>query len=167
DLATSFAENQRYPRGSRLMSTMQRGRASWRWPSDKRSTPPRSLVISASTSRNLRPQGPHYRPARTTTCRSVFSPFIERACGGRPPAYSIRCRRVSSLTGHLDRGIDGVFEIVRVIGRRLVSIAEVHAIIAGAHLAQSEPEMARNRFGFLERHGASTPLSIHVYWPAS
>src|SRR5262249_15367138 len=58
-----------------------------------------------------------------------------------------------SLTGHLNRSIDGVFEIVRVIGRRLVSIAEVHAVVAGAHLAQSEPEMARNRFSFLERHG--------------
>jgi hypothetical protein len=58
-----------------------------------------------------------------------------------------------SLTGHLNRSIDGVFEIVRVIGRRLVSIAEVHAVVARAHLAQSEPEMARNRFSFLERHG--------------
>ena len=43
------------------------------------------------------------------------------------------------LTGHLDRGIDGVFEIVRVIGLGLVSIGEVHAIVAGAYLAQSEP----------------------------
>jgi len=69
--------------------------------------------------------------------------------------------------GHLNRRLDGVFEIVRVVGRGLVSIAEVHAIFAGAHHAQSEPEMARDRFGLLERHGASTPLSIHVYWPAS
>jgi hypothetical protein len=37
--------------------------------------------------------------------------------------------------------------------RGLVPIAEVHAIIARAHLAQSEPETARDRFGFLERHG--------------
>jgi len=66
-----------------------------------------------------------------------------------------------ALTGHLNRGIDGVFEIVCVTGRRLVSIAEVHAIIARAHPAQSEPEMARDRFGFLERHGASTPVDIH------
>ena len=58
-----------------------------------------------------------------------------------------------SLTDHLNRGIDGIFEIVRVVSRGLVPIAEVHAIFAGAHLAQSEPEMARNRFGFLERHG--------------
>src|SRR5262249_25408476 len=47
----------------------------------------------------------------------------------------------------------GVFEIVRVVGRGLVSIAKVHAIVAGAHHAQSEPEMARDRFGLLERHG--------------
>src|SRR6516164_5437965 len=45
--------------------------------------------------------------------------------------------------------------MVRVVGRGFVSIAEVHAIVARAHLAQSDPEMARDRFGFLERHGAS------------
>src|SRR6516225_4693331 len=59
-----------------------------------------------------------------------------------------------SFTGHLDRGTDGVFEIVRVVGRGLISIAEVHAIVARAHLAQGEPEMSRDRFGFLERHGS-------------
>jgi hypothetical protein len=48
--------------------------------------------------------------------------------------------------------MNGVFEIVRVVRRGLISIAEVHAIVAGAHLAQSEPEMARDRFGFLEPH---------------
>ena len=37
------------------------------------------------------------------------------------------CSSQRSLTGHLDRSIDGVFEIVRVVGRGLVSIAEVHA----------------------------------------
>src|SRR6516164_2899338 len=57
-----------------------------------------------------------------------------------------------SPTGHLNCGIDGVFEIARVVGRGLVSIAEVHAIVAGAKLAQGKPEMARNRFSFLERH---------------
>ena len=68
--------------------------------------------------------------------------------------WAARSRRSQlSLTGHLNRSIDGVFEIVRVVSRGLVPIAEVHAIFAGAHLAQSEPEMARNRFGFLERHG--------------
>jgi hypothetical protein len=54
--------------------------------------------------------------------------------------------------GHLNRSIDGVFEIVGVMGRRLISIAEVHPIVARSHLTQSEPEMARDRFGFLERH---------------
>jgi hypothetical protein len=42
--------------------------------------------------------------------------------------------------------------MVRVVGRGFVSIAEVHAIGARAHLAQSDPEMARDRFGFLERN---------------
>src|SRR5262249_51383438 len=64
----------------------------------------------------------------------------------------VGCGPQCSLTGHLNRGVDGVFEIVRVVGRSLVPIAEVHAIVAGAKLAQSEPEMARDRFGFLERH---------------
>jgi len=49
-------------------------------------------------------------------------------------------------------GINGVFELVCVVGRGLVSIAEVHAIVAGAKLAQGKPEVARHRFGFLERH---------------
>src|SRR5215510_15913581 len=66
-------------------------------------------------------------------------------------------------TRHLSRGIDCVFEIVRVIGRGLVSIAEVHAILARAHLAQSEPETARDRFGFLKCHGASTPLDARSF----
>ena len=49
-------------------------------------------------------------------------------------------------TGHLNRGFDRVFEIVRVVSRRFIFIAEVH-------LAQSEPEMARDRLGFPEHHG--------------
>jgi hypothetical protein len=69
----------------------------------------------------------------------------------------VRYDSQSSLTGHLNRGIDGVLETVRVVGRILVSIAEVHPIVARAHLAQGEPEMARDRFGLLERHGASRP----------
>jgi hypothetical protein len=52
--------------------------------------------------------------------------------------------------GHLNRGVDGVLEIVRVVGRGLVSVAEVHAIVARAHRAQGEPKLARDRFGFLE-----------------
>ena len=55
--------------------------------------------------------------------------------------------------GHLNRSIDGVFEIVRVVGRGFASIAEVHAIFARAQQAQREAEVARNRFSFLERHG--------------
>src|SRR5262249_1011854 len=78
-------------------------------------------------------------------------------CQGKHPLLTPGAAQ-RSPTGHLSRGIDGVFEIVRVIGRGLVSIAEVHAILARAHLALSEPEMARDRFGFLECHGASTPL---------
>src|SRR5262249_60485720 len=64
-----------------------------------------------------------------------------------------RCSSQSSLAGHLNRGADGVFETVRVVGRGLVSVAEVHAIVARAHRAQGEPEMSRDRFSFLERHG--------------
>ena len=61
--------------------------------------------------------------------------------------------RSLSPTGHPNRGIDRVFETVSVVGRGLVSIAEVHAIVARAHLAKSEPEMTSDRFGFSERHG--------------
>jgi hypothetical protein len=60
----------------------------------------------------------------------------------------------TALTGLLNHSIDGIFEIIRVVRRHLVSIAEVHAIVARAHLAQGEPEMSRDRFGFLERHSA-------------
>src|SRR5262249_21505928 len=72
---------------------------------------------------------------------------------GKAASLSPSFSPCQARTRHLSRGIDGVFEIVRVIGRGLVSIAEVHAILARAHLAQSEPEMARDRFGLLERHG--------------
>src|SRR5262245_33663940 len=78
---------------------------------------------------------------------------------GTPPAVMFlisRCTR--SFTGHLNRGVDGVFEIVRIVGRGLVSIAEVHAIVAGAQVAQGEPEMARGRFGFLECHEYSKEM---------
>ena len=54
----------------------------------------------------------------------------------------VAARRSSSQrspTSHLTRRIDGIFEIVRVVGRNLASIAVVHAIIARAQLAQSEP----------------------------
>src|SRR5262249_12630710 len=73
--------------------------------------------------------------------------------------HRVWCSLHPSLTGHLNRGVDGVFKTVRVVRRHLVSIAEVHAIVARAHLAQGEPKMSRDRFGFLERHGfAGAPL---------
>jgi hypothetical protein len=65
------------------------------------------------------------------------------------PNCTVQCSH-RSFTGHLNRGIDGIF--VRAVSRALVSIAEVHAIVARAHLAQGEPEMARKRFGLLERY---------------
>jgi hypothetical protein len=68
-----------------------------------------------------------------------------------------------SLTDHLDRGIDGVFKTVRVVGRSLVFIGEVHAIVARAHSAQGETEMARDRFGFLERHGVVKSYSSSTH----
>jgi len=57
-----------------------------------------------------------------------------------------------SLTGLLNHSIDGIFEIIRVVGRHLISIAEVHAIVARAHLAQGQPEMSRNREPFSLSH---------------
>ena len=59
------------------------------------------------------------------------------------------------LTGHLHCGTHCIFKIAGVISRGLVSTWQVHAIVTRAYLAQSEPEMACDRFGFLERHGAS------------
>jgi len=40
-----------------------------------------------------------------------------------------------SLRLDSDRSFDSVFEIDRIAGRALVPIAEVHAIVARAHLA--------------------------------
>src|SRR5262249_22770031 len=82
---------------------------------------------------------------------SAFEHRVKLGCRVSP-ASSQR-----SLTGDLNRGIDGVFEALRVVGRGLVSVTAAHAKVAGAHLAQGEPEMSRDRFGFLERHGASLP----------
>jgi hypothetical protein len=76
------------------------------------------------------------RPAGTRSVATVSSTALHDIAG----------------TGHLNRGFDGILEIVRVVSSRFVSIAE-DAIRARAHLAQSEPEMARDRFGFLEHHG--------------
>src|SRR5215471_1249306 len=75
--------------------------------------------------------------------------------------------RDNGALSHLNRGIDGVFELVRVVGRGLVCIAEVHAIVAGAQLAEGKPEMARNRFGFLERHEYFKEMSRRYLWRGS
>jgi hypothetical protein len=79
------------------------------------------------------------------------------SCVARVAPDSGRCSSQRSLTRHFNRGFDGVFEIVRVVRRGLVPIAEIHAIGARAHHTQSESEMARDRFRFLVRHGASRP----------
>src|SRR5262249_23339456 len=81
--------------------------------------------------------------------RSPFDCFCSKERIWISPANSVRCSSQRSLTGDLNRGIDGVFEILRVVGRGLVSVAAAHAIVAGAHLAQGEPEMSRDRFGLL------------------
>ncbi len=68
------------------------------------------------------------RPARQLTLRA----------GDDRQSRSHLCKRCSSqlsLTGHLNRGFHGIFKIDRVVSRGFVSIAEVHAIIARAHLA--------------------------------
>jgi hypothetical protein len=77
---------------------------------------------------------------RGTNSIALVSVFPNAATASSPRRYSSQ----RSLTGHLNRSIDGVFEIVRVVGRGLVSIAEMHAIVTGAHHPQSEPEMARD-----------------------
>src|SRR6516162_2920112 len=51
----------------------------------------------------------------------------------------VGCSPQCSLTGHRNHGINGVFELVCVVGRGLVSIAEIHAIVAGAQLARVSP----------------------------
>jgi hypothetical protein len=85
---------------------------------------------------------------------ATFSIIGLSSADARSPFQPWTAQRLQrSLTGHLNRGIDGVFEIVRVVSRGLVSIAEVHAIVARAQQAQRESKMSRNRFGFLECHG--------------
>src|SRR5262249_49085219 len=87
-------------------------------------------------------------------CQSSHHTLSATALGsvGSQSFENARLRAISN------RGVDGVFEIVRIVGRGLVSIAEVHAIVAGAQLAQNEPGMARDRFGFLERHEYSKEI---------
>ena len=113
---------------------------------------------AASSSIALRKQAMARSAVWASSVGGMFSYSALNACGdaaSRPS--SVRCSSQWSLTGHINCGIDGVFESVRVVGRGFVSIAEAHAIVTRAHLAQSESEMARDGFGFLERHGASMP----------
>src|SRR5262249_10355502 len=86
--------------------------------------------------------------------------FAPNICLWLPELWAVmRSSSQLSLTSHFNRSVDRVFEVVSVVGVSLVSIADVHAIVAGAQLAQSEPEMTRNRFGFLERHEDSKGMS--------
>src|SRR5260221_10064630 len=112
---------------------------------------------AASSSIALRKQAMTWSAVRASSVGGMVSFSVLNGCGNAIRSRLCTVELQSSLTGHLNRGIDGVFEIVRVICRGLVSIAEVHAIVARAHFTQREAEMARNRFGFLERHGASLP----------
>src|SRR5262245_4366758 len=98
----------------------------------------------------------HRSPFDCSVQKSAFEHRVKLGCRISPATSVPRSSR-RALAGHLDRGIDGVFKILRVVGYGLVSVAGAHAIVAGAHLAQGEPEMSRDRFGFLERHGASMP----------
>src|SRR5262245_17800586 len=68
------------------------------------------------------------------TCRSPRV-HIYGACVNQARPLSHSSHRDNGALSHLNRGIDGVFEIVRVVGCGLVSIAEVHAIVARAYLA--------------------------------
>src|SRR5262249_25523379 len=113
---------------------------------------------AASSSIALRKQAMARSAVRASGVGGMVSYSVLNGCGdAKSRPGSVRVELQSPLTGHLDRGTDGVFKTGRVVGRCLVSIAEVHAIVAGAHLAQGESEMARDRFGFLELHRASTP----------
>src|SRR5262245_205553 len=104
--------------------------------------------------------GTKTNPPLSSTCVGIKRGARDRPRrSSRAPRGRIRpqtCTMSSQLapTGHLNRGIDGVFEIVRVVRRDLVFFAKAYAIIARAHLAQSEPEMACDRFGLLECHGS-------------
>jgi hypothetical protein len=73
----------------------------------------------------------------------LFSPSQSLAMVSSTAFMTLRVRAISTA----------VLMASSRLYRGLVSIAEVHAIGARAHLAQSEPEMTRDRFGVLERHG--------------
>jgi hypothetical protein len=112
-----------------------------------------TVVVHIATAFNFIPRCASLSPSGTFRTAS----WLRRTCPRRPSCRARSCcrkpPRLGSESGrlshsshhddgalsHLNRGIDGVFEIVRVAGRGLVSIAEVHAIVARAYLAQSEP----------------------------
>src|SRR5262249_14170034 len=88
-----------------------------------------------------------------------FAPDI---CSSLPELYGIGgSHRVASAAGSAaarNSRLRAISIAVLTASSSLSVIAEVHAIVAGAKLAQSEPEMARDRFGFLERQGDATGL---------
>ena len=94
--------------------------------------------------------------------------FAPNICSLLPELWAVvRSNSQLSVTSHFNRSVERIFEVVSVIGRNLVSIAEVHAIVAEAKLAQSEPEMARDRFGFPERHEYSKEMPQGHLWRGS
>src|SRR5262249_59151781 len=86
--------------------------------------------------------------------------FAPNICSSLPELYGIGgSHRVASATGSAaarNSRLRAISIAVLTASSSLSVIAEVHAIVAGAKLAQSEPEMARDRFGFLERQGEAT-----------
>jgi len=105
---------------------------------------------AASSSIALRKQAMARSAVRASSVGGMLiTPDDARSC----PNF-VRCRLTTLAYGPSRPRFDGIFEIIRVVGRHLISIAEVHAIIARAHLAQGQPEMSRDRFGLLERHSA-------------
>src|SRR5215510_12411377 len=66
--------------------------------------------------------------------------------------YCVKLREGNENPAYYSENLEDVVNAA-VVSRDLVSIAELHAVVSGTHLAQSESEMACNRFGFLECHG--------------
>jgi hypothetical protein len=96
--------------------------------------------------------------AGSATGSALAGSAITRSSGDARSRLQL-CMVQLSPTGHPNRGIDRVFETVSVVGRGLVSIAEVHAIVARAYLAQSQPKVPRDRFSFLELHNFVKPFA--------
>src|SRR5262245_19356637 len=83
-----------------------------------------------------------YTAYRTCSSTPNICPSLPELCGiAAVIAWRARPGRLQLTMlayGPSHHGINGVFEFVCVVGRGLVSIAEVHAIVAEAKLAQSE-----------------------------